>query len=213
MNKLQFDHEFLPVDIIINYNHTKIPPIQKEHLIYYAETFDDPTSIYRQDHVFSSFFSHAIKLKSEINTTKIEAVTNIDISLYRDSLPVLASNSLSVESSYEEAQTWLKLAIQLAHIARDTYSVINSTSCLISNYFYVGRDYANGMEELEKLILFEYGSLITIPNNSSNQFLRRFVQSQIIHNKSELIQLQKHKLANLGPLFYPGQLSSITIGM
>ena len=96
-------------------------------------------------------------------------------------------------------------------MSRDVYSVINSSSYLIRNYLYIGRDYEKGIEELEKLILFCYGCLLTLPKTPSNYLIRRLVQSQIVKDKSVLIQYQQHILGGLKSVFFPAQLMTIVI--
>ena len=210
-NKLQFNHEFLPIDVVVGRSNVNIPPITPENLTSFAESIDGPSSIYRQHPIFSGFHHAALSLKSEIDGSKIKQPSNDDVLLYRNSLPVLEVNSLSIESSFEEAQTWTKLALQLAYISRDVYAVTQASLFLIRNYLYVGFDYENGIAELEKLIQFHFGSLLLLPSVPSNLFMRYFVQNNIIRERSLLVQYHKHVQAGLNSLFFPGELMSILV--
>ena len=214
LNKLQFDHEFLPIDMNINYNHISIPPITKESIMYFAYSLNDPTRSFRQHPVNSLFFNHLMALKSNVDTSKITPPTQEEIIKYRNSLPTLEINALSIDSSYEVAQTWTKFAVQLAYISMDVYSILVASSYLIHNYMFVARDYVNGILEIEKIIQFQYNCLLSLPPSiTANYAMRRLVQSQIIRDKSILMQFRKFKLTATQSIFYPGQLMSIKISM
>ena len=213
LNKLHFNHEFLPVDVVLSPNLISTPLISKQNL----ETFsakDTYLSQYKSHPFYTSFFVSALQIKSNIiDGSGITKSSSEDIKNYRESLPLAKINSLSIESSYEEAQIWLKLGIQIAYYSQDISAIIHTTSTLVRNYFYIGKEYVAGEIELEKLIFFLYNSLAILTRSSVNLALRKFIQATIIREKSALIQYKKHKLVGLQTPFYPAQLMTITISM
>ena len=213
LNKLQFNHDFPPVDILPASTNIPMPPIANERVVYFADSIKESHCIYRQHPIQSLLFDSSINLKSNVDFSKFKSVSNDDISRYRNSLPLMDVNSLIAESSYSESQSWTKLAIQLAFASNDIHSVVLSSSVLIRNYLYVGEDYDSGCNELEKLIFFEYCSLLTLALIPSNFFLRKFIQGQIVRDKSVLLQLKKHILGGFKSKFFPGQIMSIKISI
>ena len=211
LNKLQFNHDFLPVDIILTVNKVMMPSISLESLSKFTNSDLQQFNEYRGHPVYSSFLPNALQRSSTIIGNGIVSASEDEIAKFRSSLPVSGFNSLSSESSYEESQIWIKLAVQLAYHTKDVIAVIHSTSVLIRNMMYIGKDYLGGIQELDKLIQFEYSSLVLLPRNSKNLTTRKSVQSNIIRDKSILIQYKKHIMAGLITPFYPAQLLQVNI--
>ena len=212
MNKLQFNHDFLPVDVVVAPSLVKSPPITKENL----EAFSSGSSSlsqYRGHPFFGSFFVSAIQLYSNIDGSGLNSASSDDIKNYRDSIPCLETNYLSIESSIEESQTWTKLAVQLALYSNDIIAVCHTTSTLVRNYLYIENNYILGIDELNRFMQFLYCSLSSLPRTPTNIPLRRFIQSNIVREKSVLAQYKKHVMAGLTSFFYPGQLLSVIIGI
>ena len=216
LNKLLNGIYCVPLNLITLKNHDQsLFKISKENLINFVRSTDDhePGKIYRQNPFFSLCNMQAIRLPSKINGIDLIEISENEVDKYIESLPLFKSNFLTLESSYLECQTWTKLAIQLAFISKDLYSLIFANSYLIRNYLYVDRDYDNGINELQKMVAWLYNSLLSLPPTNENRLNRTLVQGQIIRDQSLLFQYKKHALANLGNVFFPGQLVSIMIGI
>ena len=210
MNKLQFNHNFLPVDVIVSPNQVVLPFLSAESLSNYSSNAK-PFNEFRGHPYYTSYTTSLLQRYSEIDGSGIAKSSNAECLLYRNSLPTLEVNSLSIDSSLEESQVWIKLAIQLAYHSQDPLAVINATSVLIRNYLFVANDYKSGIDELDKLIRFQYNVLSLMPRSPINFVSRRTIQAFIVRNKSMLIQYKKHLLAGLSTPFYPAQLTTTTI--
>ena len=212
MNKLQFNHEFLPVDILVTPNSIAIPPISVENLA----AFSDDSKQFNEFRCNPLYGTHSfalLQIYSEVDCTGISTATPEECTLYRNSLPTTHINSLSVDSSYEESQIWIKLAVQLAFHSQDIIAIIQTCSLLVRNYLYIGKDYVSGIEELDKLLQFLYNCLVITPRIPSNLYTRMYIQSMIAREKSVLIQYKKHVYANIPRPFYPAQLMIINISI
>lgn len=215
MNKLQYGHEFLPIDILLSSNPINVPVVTNDNLISFSDFSNTDENLLglKRHPVFSDFFYSCLKVNSAIDGSKLISPTPQQVEAIRKSLPNSNINFLNAESTYDESITWSKLAVQLAYVSRDYNAVIQSTSFLIRTFLFAGHDYASAIDEIEKFISFAFEALLSLPRIPKNFFARRNWQANIIRYRSVLLQYKKHVNANLTSLFFPGEVLSVDIGI
>ena len=219
LNKIQYKHEFMPTDIkIIGYKITvdSIPP---SNLVFCTDfnNFRDAYKNYRDHPLFSNYFVSVANLRVDNCLKSIETPSKETIKYFRDSFPTINGNVISSYGNYEESQIWTKLAVQWAYLSKDINTVSNASSYIIRLYMFIGRDYLNALFEIERLLQFCDDTLTGLPLlpicESSSVIIKRACQSNIVRFKSLHIQYKQHVAANLGDIFYPGELLAINISI